>query len=194
MEGMRDVLRKFIARYRALTIRLLVGANVLLLAVAWVLAVYGYVRLPDRVASWISLWTRVRPLVPKSMAFFIYPVGQVVFFFGLLALARAVFLSASRPKLGPAVPPPDPEKARRGLNLKKEVIFLALIFVNLIFIHLQSSLTLLSHQAVTGVNAYYLAAILVMILFILGPYYKIRLKLLQAELRREPSRSRIGTP
>jgi hypothetical protein len=190
---MRDVLRKFVSRYRAVTIRLLVGANVLLLAIAWVLAVYGYIRLPERVASWLSLWKGGQPLVAKSLAFFIYPVGQLIVFFGLLALAKALFLRPSEPGSGPAGTPSDPVKARRVLNLKKEVAYLTLIFVNLVFIHLQSSLTLLSNQAVTGINNYYFVTLFVMIVFILGPYYRVRLKLLQAELRREPSRSRTGT-
>lgn len=178
---MRDVLRRLISRYRALTIRLLVGANVLLLGIAWVLSVYGYIRLPGRVASWLSLWKGGQPLVAKSLAFFIYPVGQVIVFFGLLALARALFVRPSRPVAGPASPPSDPEKARRVFNLRREVVYLALIFVNLVFIHLQSSLTLLSNQAVTGINKYYFVTLFVMIVFILGPYYRVRLKLLQTE-------------
>jgi hypothetical protein len=165
-------------RGRSLSIRLLLGANLVLIGAAWVLSIYGYARLPLRVPSWLALWKGGRPLVERSLAYFIYPVFQVVLFLGLRALARRFFFRRPGPQAGTAIPPTDPEKARRILSLKKEVAYLALIFVNLVFIHPQSSLTLLSHQLVTGINTLYLAAVLVMILFILGPYYRIRLKIL----------------
>ena len=66
------------------------------------------------------------------------------------------------------------------LDLKKEVTYLALIFFNLIFIHLQTSLILLSHQIGTGINKYYFS-MLIIIIFILIPYYHIRRRMILTE-------------
>jgi len=61
-------------------------------------------------------------------------------------------------------------------KVKKEFIYLTMIFFNLIFIHLQRSLILLSHKIETGVDRYYFYALFSIIL-ILIPYYHIREKL-----------------
>jgi hypothetical protein len=142
---------------------------------AWVLSIYGYARLPQEVPSWLALWKSGQPLVGRSAGYFIYPVSQVVVFLALLGLARKFFLKKpGSDRQGESL---DTNRTRRLLTLKKEIVYLALIFVNLVFIHLQTSLTLLAHQAVTGFNKYYLAMLLVMIAFIVGPYFRIRRKI-----------------
>jgi len=112
------------------------------------------------------------------LGFFIYPVSQVFFFFALLNLAKIFFLKAPEPRRESQ--PLDTEKTRRMLDLKKEVTYLALIFFNLIFIHLQTSLILLSHQIGTGINKYYFS-MLIIIIFILIPYYHIRRRMILTE-------------
>jgi len=147
---MHDVLRILGSQRKSVVIRLLFVANLILLGVAWVMSIYRYSRLPLQVSSWLSLWKSGQPQVERSLAFFIYPICQVFIFLALLALARIFLLRA--PNRGRTDRPPDPEKTKGILDLKKEVTYLALIFVNLIFIHLQTSLILLSHQIVSGIN------------------------------------------
>ena len=71
----------------------------------------------------------------------------------------------------------DGEKKSRLLDLKKEVVYLALIFINLIFIHLQTSLILLSHRIGEGINKFYFG-MLIGVILILIPYYYARGKML----------------
>jgi hypothetical protein len=167
-----------IPRQTSATIRLLFIANWLLLGVTWVISLYGYGRLPQKVSSWSSLWKNDQLRVERSLAFFIYPISQLIFFLALLILARIFFVKA--PESGMDSLPSDKQKTMRMLELKKEIVYLALIFINLIFIHLQSSLILLSRQVGTGINTYYLS-VLIGILFILIPYYHIRRKMILKE-------------
>jgi hypothetical protein len=177
--SMRDVRKISAPPNGSISVRLLLAANVILIGAAWVLSVYGYRRLPPEIPSWLSLWTGGRPPVERSLGYFLYPVCQVVFFLALSGLAKISFLRT--PKAGGDDRSSTMRKARRVQILKKEVVSLALIFVNLIFIHLQTSLTLLSHRIVTGFNKSYLLAIGIMIVFILGPYYRIRRKIILTE-------------
>jgi hypothetical protein len=175
MNDMRETLSP---RQMPAPIRWLFVANWILLGVAWVLSMFGYLRLPQEVASWLSLWKGRQLRVERSLAFFVYPVSQVFFFFAFLTLAKIFFVKGPEP--GKKSQPLDTEKTGRMLDLKKEVIYLALIFFNLIFIHLQTSLILLSHQMGTGINKYYFS-MLIMVIFILIPYYHIRRKMILTE-------------
>ncbi|HOW85335.1 MAG TPA: hypothetical protein P5119_08180 [Candidatus Aminicenantes bacterium] len=164
---------------RSLATGFLFGANVLLLVVVWIVSVIAYGRLPQEIPTWLSLWKSGQAWVGKSLAFFIYPASQVVSFVVLLSLARVFFIKAPRPDDGS--PPWDTEKAARLLGLKKEVAYLALIFVNLVFIHLQTSLILLAHRVGAGINKYYFLSLFVMIIFIVVPYYRLRRKLIRMD-------------
>jgi hypothetical protein len=175
MDNLRQTLS---LRQKPATIRWLFVANWILLGVAWVLSIYGYVRLPQEVSSWLSLWTGDELRVERSLTFFLYPVSQVVFFFAFLYLAKILFVKTPEP--GRTSQPLDPEKTRRMQDLKREVVYLALIFFNLIFIHLQTSLILLSHRIGTGINKRYFS-LLIMIILILIPYYHIRRKMILTE-------------
>jgi hypothetical protein len=70
--------------------------------------------------------------------------------------------------------PPDADAQGRLTGLKREVLYLALIFFNLIFIHLQTSRILFSVGIGTGVNRIYFTALVLMVAFLLVPYYRIR--------------------
>jgi len=164
---------------RSLAIGFLFGANLLLLGVAWVVSIMAYGRLPQEIPTWLSLWKSGHAWVGKSLVFFICPASQVVFFIVLLSLARIFFIKAPRTDNGN--PPWDAEKTARLLGLKKEVAYLALIFVNLVFIHLQTSLILLAHRVSAGINRYYFPTLFAMIIFILGPYYRLRRKLIRTD-------------
>jgi hypothetical protein len=179
---MSDIPRALGSQIKFPTIRLLWVTNMTLLAVAWVLSIHGYRRLPQEVSSWLGLWKSGQPLVERSIAYFIYPIAQVVFFAALLGLAKITLLRG--PRHGREDQASNTEGARRRKALKKEVVYLALIFVNLIFVHFQTSLTLLSHQAGPGISWPYFSMLIIMIVFILGPYYRIRIKILLSQLDR----------
>lgn len=63
------------------------------------------------------------------------------------------------------------------INLKKEMVWLLMIFFNLVFIHIQRSLIWLSHGLSFGVNKFYFFSLIVIILLLI-PYYRFRLSLL----------------
>jgi len=161
---------------------LLAFASWLLLVVSWVMSVYAYPRLPEETALWTSLWSSDAVKGTKSAAFFIYPVAQTLFFLASLAAAKIFFFRVSGP---------DSERSlsRNGgkgrlLALKKEVAYLGLIFLNLVFIHLQTSLILISHGLATGINRFYFAMLLVVLLMLI-PYYRIRRQMLRVGSRYE---------
>lgn len=63
------------------------------------------------------------------------------------------------------------------LNLKTEMVWLLMIFFNLVFIHVQRSLIWLAHGLSFGVNKFYFFSLIVIILLLI-PYYRFRLSLL----------------
>ncbi len=164
-------------RRRRGTLRLLDFAGWLLLAVAWVMSFYAYGRLPQDMALWKSLWVKDVLRAEKSLLFFIYPFAQTIVFFGLRVLAKAFFIRPPAPRRTGEAAAADGEVHQRLMDLKKETVSLFLIFCNLVFIHLQTSLVLLSHRLSAGVNPFYLIMILA-VLLILVPYYGIRRRLL----------------
>lgn len=149
-------------------------ANWVLIAIGWVAALYAYPRLPRRMALWLNFLSRNVLQVDKSVLFFLYPLAQTLFFVGLSFFIQRLFLGKKMPKAKPASS--EGSREERSLELDKEFLWLALIFVNLIFIHLQTSVILLSHGLASGINSYYFYAIFG-ILVMLIPYYKVRKKL-----------------
>jgi len=110
----------------------------------------------------------------------VYPVAQTVFFLAIRFGAGAFFFRVhGQGKRAMVVSQEEVE--RRLLDLKKETLFLILIFSSLVFIHLQTSLVLLSHRLVSGVNAFYLGMLLA-VLLILIPYYAVRRRMLLRSL------------
>jgi hypothetical protein len=154
---------------------LLAFASWLLLAVSWVMSVYAYSRLPREMLDWSSLWRGQAIWRARSVLFFIYPLAQTVVFLAWFVLARAVFIKSDSSAGGGGTAPSGGE--RRLVELKKETNYLGLIFVNLVFIHLQTTLILVSHGLATGVNRFYFAMLLV-VLVMLIPYYRIRRRML----------------
>jgi uncharacterized membrane protein len=150
-------------------------ASWLLLAVTWVMSVYAYPRLPQEVLDWSSLWGGETIWRARSILFFIYPLAQTIVFLAWFVLAKVVFIkSGSSTGRGGAVPSGG---ERRFVDLKRETNYLGLIFINLVFIHLQTTLILVSHGLATGVNRFYFAMLLV-VLIMLIPYYRIRRRML----------------
>jgi len=167
-------------RRRLATLRLLAFSGWLLLAVGWGMSLYAYARLPQEVALWQSFWVKKVLRGEKSLLFFVYPVAQTVFFLAIRFGAGAFFFRVhGQGKRAMVVSQEEVE--RRLLDLKKETLFLILIFSSLVFIHLQTSLVLLSHRLVSGVNAFYLGMLLA-VLLILIPYYAVRRRMLLRSL------------
>jgi len=150
-------------------------ANYLLLAVSWIEAFYAYPRLPQEIPLWLNFFGQEILKSKKSPYFFIYPLAQTLFILAFLFLIKAMPFKRSQSKN--ILASPSGEKSDRILDLKKEFILLSLIFFNLIFIHLQTSLILLSHQIGQGVNKSYFFSLFV-VLLVLIPYYRARQKLL----------------
>jgi hypothetical protein len=155
---------------------LLVFAAWFLLVVSWIMSVYAYPRLPERTALWASLWTAPAIRGEKSPIFFIFPMAQTLFFLAFMGLAKMAFFRAPGPDSKD--PPLEDEADKRLLGLKKEVTYLGLIFLNLIFIHLQTSLILISHGLAKGINRFYFAMLFVVLLLLI-PYYRIRRQMMR---------------
>jgi hypothetical protein len=146
------------------------------------MSVYAFPRLPGEIALWKSLWSADVVRGARSYAFFIYPVVQTLVFLVFLALAKFAFFRA------PSSDTEDRESRNVGnvrlLDLRKEVVYLGLIFLNLVFIHLQTSLILVSHGLAEGINRFYFT-VLLFVLLMLIPYYRIRRQMLRADSRQE---------
>jgi len=159
---------------------LLAFASWLLLGVSWVMSIYAYHRLPEEMVLWKSLWNSHAAWSARSLAFFVYPVVQILVFLASLVFAKFVFFRA--PGLGAEDRPPLKDRNGRLLALKKEVAYLGLIFLNLVFIHLQTSLILVSHGLADGINRSYFGMLL-FVLLMLVPYYRVRRQMLRSGSR-----------
>jgi len=161
---------------------LLAFAPWLLLVVSWVMSVYAYPKLPEVAALWTSLWSSDAVKGTKSAAFFVYPIAQTLFFLASLAAAKMFFSRGSGLDSEGSLSGNDGKD--RLLALKKEVASLGLIFLNLVFIHLQTSLILISHGLATGINRFYFAMLLAVLLMLI-PYYRVRRQMLRTDSRYE---------
>jgi len=145
------------------SIRILFIFNGILVAAAWILAVYSYPRLPQRMPLWLNFYGQALMMMEKSLLFFIYPLSQTLFVFVFFLISKALISRIQVPW-------------RAALCLDQ--VLLNLIFFNLIFIHIQSSLVMLAHQIREGVNSSYFLALIVVILLLI-PYYRLRAKIIK---------------
>lgn len=145
----------------------LIGCNSLLLIVGWAMAIVAYPRLPSTILLWVNFFYQSPLRFQKSLAFFAYPIGQLLLFI-------LFFLVARKPKI-----PHKINNDRLRLRLKQlwqEQAWTALIFFNLILIHLERSLIFLSHGLNEGIHPPYFL-ILFIFLFFLIPAYRLRTKI-----------------
>jgi len=161
------------------TLLFLLAANVLLLTLSWIMALIAYPRLPQEMPLWINFIKQQAILMKKSLLFFIYPSLQTLFCLGFWWLSRVNF-SFKLPQ-GSQKCSISEVKALYA-SLRKEFIYLTLIFFNLIFIHLQRSLIFLAHTIGEGVNRFYFSLLFVIIL-ILILNYRLRVKLIARKAR-----------
>jgi uncharacterized membrane protein len=158
-----------------ISICLLRLANYLLLAVSWIEALYAYPRLPQNMPFWLNFFGQEVLKSKKSPCFFIYPLTQTLFILAFLFLMKArQFKKFQSENIMMAAHGGIKD---RLLDLKKEYVLLSLIFINLIFIHLQTSLILLSHQISHGFNRLYFFSLFAAVL-ILIPYYRVNRRFL----------------
>ena len=144
--------------------------NCILLGVSWILALYSYPRLPGSIPLWINLMGQPLMLAEKSPVFFIYPIVQTLFILLFLGIAHILSLR---------------EKEIWKKKLLKDHMLLSLIFFNLIFIHVQTSLVLLAHQIRGGLNRTYFFMIFIVILLLI-PYYRMRARIYIQEYQPKP--------
>lgn len=158
----------------------LIICNWLLLSASWAAAIYSYPRLPGKFPLWLNLGGQESVPVEKSLLFFVYPLTQTIFFLLFLGLSRFIPFGKMMSWN------PDKMTSRRGVELlgelKREFIHLVLIFINLIFIHIQTSLIFSAYQEEKGFNKFYFTSLFVIIL-ILIPYYRLRTRMLMKKLR-----------
>ena len=162
------------------TLLFLLVANGILLTLGWVMALYAYPRLPQKMPLWINFFKQQVFLTEKSLLFFLYPLAQTLFcllfwWISRFNLSRDLWLI----KKG------SPLQERNSLfsSLRKEYIYLNLIFFNLIFIHLQRTVIFLAHEVGKGVNRFYFISVCGVIL-ILIPWYRLRKRLLVYKIER----------
>jgi hypothetical protein len=143
------------------SVTLLLICNWVLLGTAAVMAFYAYPRLPQKIPLRLYFFGQEPFMTEKSPLFFIYLLVQTLLFIFFLVVTRII----SSRKMVPWKAP-----------IFKEYVYLTLIFFNLIFIHLQKSLILVSHQVADGVDKYYFY-LLFGIILVLIPYYRFRIRL-----------------
>ncbi len=142
----------------------LVFANLLLVGAGLAMSIVAYPRLPSAILLWINLLGQPTLWVRKTPLFFLYPGGQL--FFSLV-----FSLAAAKPRIPAEL---QNERLLKRLSyLWKEEALTALIFINLLLIHLQRSLIFLSHGLREGVNPTYFLLLFVF-LWLLIPAYRLR--------------------
>jgi hypothetical protein len=134
--------------------------NGILLFAGWIMVIYAYPRLPQKMSLWLNFFGQQHILANKSPLFFLYVVVQTLFFIIFFVLARKI---SSRITF--------PWKA----EIIKEYVYLTMIFINLIFIHVQRSIIQVAHQSEKGVDKLYFYSLFGIIL-ILIPYFRMREK------------------
>ncbi len=134
--------------------------NCILLSVTWVMALYAYPRLPQKIPLWLNFFGLPSMVAEKSPLFYVYVLVQTLFILFFVLISR---------KIASKMPP-------GRAKIFKEYVYLSLIFFNLIFIHVQRSLILMAHGAAEGVDKYYFFAVFGFILLLI-PYYRLRVKM-----------------
>lgn len=162
---------------RIKTIRLFWAANLVLIGVGWTSALFSYPRLPEKIPLWVNFFGQQVLVHKKSPLFFIYAAAQTLFC--LLFILAARFLinrHSDRQKKDPRAS----KKAALSGVFEEEMALLALIFFNLVFIHIQTGIIYLAYNRAGGFNPYYFLMLFAVILLLI-PYYRLRIKMKQKQ-------------
>jgi hypothetical protein len=139
---------------------LLVVLNALLVGADWVMAFYVYPRLPSRLAARMAVFGWEFGPRTKSVLFFLVPFVQMLVNLTAVTVGRvAAFLPRDR-RLG---------------ALREEHISMAMIFINVVFIHLERNVISLAYAGRSSLNFTYLVTLGVIIVLIFF-YYRLRRK------------------
>lgn len=139
----------------------LLGLNVILVLAAWAMAFYTYPRIPLTMPARLAILGWEFGTRTKSVLFFLCPFFQTLLNLTVVTLGRvAAFLPRNR-RLG---------------ALREEHISMALIFVNVVFIHLQRNVISLAYAGRASLNATYLVTLGVIIVLIYM-LYRLRLRM-----------------
>jgi hypothetical protein len=139
----------------------LVILNSLLVASAWVMAFFTYPRIPSPMAARLSVFGWEFGTRTKSVLFFLIPFVQTLVNLTAVTVGRvAAFLPRDR-RLG---------------ALREEHISMAMIFVNVVFIHLQRNIISLAYAGQSSLNLTYLVTLGV-VLILIYLYYRVRLQM-----------------
>jgi hypothetical protein len=138
----------------------LVALNIVLLAAAWTMALYAYPRIPAVMAAPVSLLGLRLGSKTKSFLFYLCPVVQTLLTMAAVIVGRVAALRA--------------RDARRAA-LCREHVALAMIFVNVIFIHFERNVISLAAVGQSSINTAYLVALAV-IVFLIYVIYRLRLQ------------------
>lgn len=152
-------------------------ANILLLSLGWIMAFYSYPRLPHHMPLWLNFFKQQIILMEKSLLFFLYPLVQSIFCLCFWLVSRIDKISEF---ISMRVERSFQDMKKSFSDLRKEFIYLALIFFNLIFIHLQKSLIFSAHKITEGVDKLYFSTLFVIILLLI-PLYRLRIKQLTSK-------------
>jgi uncharacterized membrane protein len=155
------------------------------MATGWVMAFVAYPRLPREIALWPGMTGWEAIVTKKSLLYFLHPGAQTLFTIAVMGFFRYGLFKILQRQSGSATD--RNEKASSLLGLEKEFLMLALIFFNLIFIHIQTTAVLLSHGKAGGLNKSYFFTILAVLLMLI-PYYRFRRTLLIKKSRELVSR------
>ncbi|UCC38474.1 MAG: hypothetical protein JSV96_11615 [Candidatus Aminicenantes bacterium] len=155
------------------TLLLLFIANIILISMGWILAFYSYPRLPQRIPLWVNFFGQQVMMMKKSPLFFVYPIIQTLFCSGFWLVSRIGHYKPSREGQADLI-----YKKRMSFlsDLRKEFVYMVLIFFSLIFIHLQRGIIFLAYGKESGVDKVYFYTLFGIIL-ILIPLYRLRAKL-----------------
>lgn len=156
------------------SIPLLIFCNIILITLGWVMAFYSFPRLPSAIPLWPAFSGQTILWGTKTPAFFIYPAAQT--FFSLM-FGLAVHINLKKRSRRPPLSLMRAEKRRDHQNLDREHAVLALIFFNLIFIHIQRCLILMAHGIEKGCRPVHFFS-LVAVLLMLIPMFRLRRKML----------------
>lgn len=149
------------------------AANLVLVSAGWAAALFAYPRLPAKIPLWFNFFGEQAFLQPKSPLFFIYAAGQTLFCLFFILSFRFLL---NRPRKERKDQIPGPDKKVRTDPFGEEMALLALIFFNLVFIHIQTSLIYIAYKLEKGYNPYYFLMLFAVILLLI-PYYRLRVRM-----------------
>jgi uncharacterized membrane protein len=138
----------------------LIALNILLLVAAWVMALYAYPRIPATMAAPLSVLGLQLGSKTKSVLFYLCPVVQTLITMTAVAVGRVAALRSRDARLG---------------ALRQEHIYMGMVFVNVIFIHLERNVISLAYLGRSSLNTAYFITLAV-IVFLIYLYYRVRLK------------------